>query len=141
MAVVARYLLDTSAAARVPHRQVADRVVPLLSAGLLATCAALDLEALYSARTPQEYREVRADRRLAYGYLPTEDEDWQRAVQVQRAPADAGRWPGVGMADLVVSAVAERYRVTVLHYDGDFDLVAAVTGQSTEWVAPAGSVP
>jgi hypothetical protein len=45
------------------------------------------------------------------------------------------------MADLVVSAVAERYRVTVLHYDGDFDLVAAVTGQSTEWIVPAGSVP
>src|SRR3712207_8716281 len=57
------YLLDTSAAARVPAPQVADRVVPLLSAGLLATCAALDLEALYSARSPQEYRQVRADRR------------------------------------------------------------------------------
>ena len=44
------------------------------------------------------------------------------------------------MADLVVGAVGERYRVTVPHYDGDFDLVAAVTGQSIEWVAP-GSVP
>jgi hypothetical protein len=141
VAVVARYLLDSSAAARVPHQQVAARVVPLLSAGLLATCAALDLEALYSARTPQEYREVRADRRLAYEYLPTEDEDWQRALQVQAALADAGRWRGVGMADLVISAVAERYRVTVLHYDGDFDRVAAVTGQSTEWVVRAGSVP
>jgi predicted nucleic acid-binding protein len=141
VAVVARYLLDTSAAARVPHRQVADRVVPLLSAGLLATCAALDLEALYSARSPREYREVRADRRLAYEYLPTEDEDWQRALQVQAALADASRWRGVGMADLVIGAVAERNRVTVLHYDGDFDRVAAVTGQSTEWVVRAGSVP
>src|SRR3712207_9523544 len=75
------YLLDTSAATRVPAPQVADRVVPLLSAGLLATCAALDLEALYSARSPQEYRQVRADRRLAYEYLPTEDADWQRALQ------------------------------------------------------------
>ncbi len=45
------------------------------------------------------------------------------------------------MADLVISAVAERCRVTVLHYDGDFDRVAAVTGQSTEWVVQAGSVP
>ena len=141
MAVVARYVLDTSAAGRVRHRQVADRVVPLLSAGLLATCAALDLEALYSARTPQEYREVRADRRLAYEYLPTEDEDWQRALQVQAALADAGRWRGVGLADLVIGAVAERHRVTVLHYDGDYDSVAAVTGQATAWVVPAGSVP
>ena len=141
MAVVARYLLDTSAAARMPHRQVADRVVLLLSAGLLATCAALDLEALYSARSPREYREVRADRRLAYEYLPTEDQDWQRALQVQAALADAGRWRAVGLADLVTGAVAERHRVTVLHYDGDFDSVAAVTGQATEWVVPAGSVP
>lgn len=141
MAVVARYLLDTSAAARMPHRPVADRVVPLLSAGLLATSAALDLEAVYSARTPREYQGVRADRRLAYEYLPTEDEDWQRALSVQAALADAGRWRGAGMADLVISAVAERYRVTVLHYDADFASVAAVTGQATDWVVPAGSVP
>ena len=142
MAVVARYLLDTSAAARVPSRPVVtDRVVPLLSAGLLATCAALDLEALYSARTPGEYRDVQTDRRLAYEYLPTEDEDWQRALEVQAALAEVGRWRGVGLADLVISAVAERHRVTVLHYDGDFDLVAEVTGQRTEWVVPAGSVP
>jgi predicted nucleic acid-binding protein len=141
VAVVARYLLDTSAAARVPHPTVAERVVPLLSAGLLATCAALDLEALYSARSPGEYRAVRADRRLAYEYLPTEDEDWQRALQVQGALAEAGRWRGVGMADLVISAVAERFRVTVLHYDGDFDNVTAVTGQPTQWIVPAGSVP
>jgi hypothetical protein len=28
----------------------------------------------------------------------------------------------------------------VLHYDHDFDLIAAVTGQPTEWVVPAGSI-
>jgi hypothetical protein len=31
--------------------------------------------------------------------------------------------------------------VTELHYDGDFDAVAAVTGQRCQWVVPAGSVP
>jgi hypothetical protein len=29
----------------------------------------------------------------------------------------------------------------VLHYDKDFDLMARVTGQRTEWIVPAGSVP
>ena len=55
--------------------------------------------------------------------------------------AESGRWRGVGLADLVVGAVAERHRVTVLHYDGDYDSVSAMTGQCTEWVVPAGSVP
>jgi len=27
-----------------------------------------------------------------------------------------------------------------LHYDADFDLIAGVTGQPTEWIVPRGSV-
>jgi hypothetical protein len=30
--------------------------------------------------------------------------------------------------------------VTVLHYDGDFDMIASVTGQRCQWVVPAGTV-
>ena len=30
--------------------------------------------------------------------------------------------------------------MTVLHYDADFDAIAAVTHQETEWVAPRGSL-
>jgi hypothetical protein len=29
---------------------------------------------------------------------------------------------------------------TVLHYAADFDRVAAITGQPTEWVVPKGSL-
>jgi hypothetical protein len=29
--------------------------------------------------------------------------------------------------------------LTVLHYDGDYDMIAKVTGQPTEWVVPRGS--
>jgi hypothetical protein len=28
----------------------------------------------------------------------------------------------------------------VLHYDSDYDLISAITGQPAEWVVPAGSV-
>jgi hypothetical protein len=31
-------------------------------------------------------------------------------------------------------------RLTILHYDADFDHIATVTAQPTEWVVPAGSV-
>lgn len=26
-----------------------------------------------------------------------------------------------------------------IHYDGDYDMIAAVTGQPTEWVVPPGA--
>jgi predicted nucleic acid-binding protein len=41
---------------------------------------------------------------------------------------------------LLISAVAERAGVVVLHYDADFDVVASITGQRVEWVAPKGSL-
>lgn len=38
----------------------------------------------------------------------------------------------------LIAATAERYGVTVLHYDGDFDTIAAVTDQPVRWVVPPG---
>lgn len=141
MAIVSRYLVDTSAAARMEQQQVAARLVPLIGAGLVGTCAALDYEALFSARTPQEYEQVRADRRDAYEYLPTLDEDWQRVVEVQGVLASTSRLRAVGLPDFLVAAVAEREAVTVVHYDADFDVVGEITGQEMMWVVPRGSVP
>ena len=37
-------------------------------------------------------------------------------------------------------AATEAAGIAVMHYDSDFDRIAAVTGQPTEWVAPAGSL-
>jgi predicted nucleic acid-binding protein len=41
---------------------------------------------------------------------------------------------------LLIAAVAERERVTVLHYDSDYDLIAGVTAQPMQWVVPRGTV-
>ncbi|MFF0252020.1 hypothetical protein ACFYPW_05955 [Micromonospora zamorensis] len=43
------------------------------------------------------------------------------------------------MADLLITATAERHGVAVLHYDGDSDLITAITGQPTAWAVPAGT--
>jgi len=43
------------------------------------------------------------------------------------------------MADLLIAATAERHQATVLHYDGDFDMIASITGQPTQWVVPPGT--
>lgn len=140
MAVVATHLIDTSAAARMPHSQIANRLTPLIDAGLVATCAPLDFEALYSSRTPGEYESIRRDRQLVYEYLPTDDVDWQRAFEVQRELARGSRLRSVGMPDLLIAAVAERHGVTLVHYDSDFDTIAAITGQAMVWAAARGSV-
>ncbi len=141
MALIARYLIDTSAAARMTNQLVAQRLSPLIEAGLVGTCAVLDAEALYSARSPGEYERVRSRRRVAYEYLPTGDEHWQVALDTQRQLAHNGRHWSVGIADLLIAAVARDHNVTVLHYDLDYELVADRMGLEQQWVAPAGSVP
>ncbi len=139
MAVIARFLIDTSAAARMGLPLVAERLEPLITGGLVATCATLDAEALYSARSSGEYEQVRADRRAAYEYLPTDDEHWQRAFDAQRSLAGTGRHRAVGIADLLTAVLAAEHRMTVLHYDADFEIAAGVLAFEHGWVLPRGT--
>jgi hypothetical protein len=46
-----------------------------------------------------------------------------------------------GLPDLLIAAVAERERVTILHYDSDYDLITEVTGQPAQWIVPRATVP
>lgn len=139
MAVIARFLIDTSAAARMRLPPVAERLEPLITGGLVATCATLDAEALYSARSPAEYEQVRTDRRDAYEYLPTDDGHWQQAFDAQRSLARTGR-RAVGIADLLTAVLAAEHEMTVLHYDSDFEIAAEVLTFQHRWVLPRGSV-
>ena len=140
MALIARYLVDTSAAARMAHQLVRVRLAPLIAGGVVATCATLDAEALYSARNPQEYEQVRADRRAAFEYLPTEDEHWQRAFGVQRELAGSGRHRAVGIADLLTAVLAAEHRLILIHYDADFEIAAEVLTFDHRWIAPRGTI-
>ena len=138
MAAVARYLADKSALARFHLADVTSVLAPLIEAGLVATCAVIEFEVLWS---PGEYGIVRDDRAAGYQWLTTEDIDWHRALDVQgRLWAATGRMRSVPIPDLLVAAVAERNRVTVLHYNADYDTIASITGQPTKWVVERGSV-
>lgn len=140
MALIARYLIDTSAAARMPNPSVRVRLEPLITGGVVATCATLDAEAFYSARSPAEYEQVRADRRAAYEYLPTGDEHWQRAFDAQRELARTGRHRAVGIADLLTAVLVAQHRLTLVHYDADFDIAGDVIDFDRRWVAPRGTL-
>lgn len=83
---------------------------------------------------------MRTDRDAGYECVATHDEDWKRALDVQATLWPGGRIRAVGLPDLLIAAVAERERVTVLHYDGDYELIAQVTSQPVQWVVPRGTV-
>lgn len=140
MALIAQFLIDTSAAARMRYPVVRARLEPLIIGGVVATCATLDAEALYSARSPQEYEQLWADRRDAYEYLPTDDEHWQRAFTAQRDLAGTGRHRAVGIADLLTAVLAAEHRLSIIHYDADFEIAAEVLTFDHRWIAPRGSL-
>jgi predicted nucleic acid-binding protein len=140
VAIIARHLIDTSAAARMTNTEVAARLAPLIEAGFVATTAQLDAEALYSARNTADYEQIWSDRRLAYEYLPTNDEHWQAALNAQRRLASSGRHRAVGMADLLIATLANAHDVTLIHYDGDFEIAAEVLPFRHRWVVERGAI-
>ena len=140
MALRPFFLADTSALARLSRPEVSERLVPLLTDGLVARCAITDLEAGYSSPSPATHRSLRASR-SAWPQAPMDQAVMNRAVAVQDALAQRSQQRGVKIADLLIAAAAEAAGLEVLHYDHDFDVIAAVTGQRTRWVVPPGTVP
>ncbi|MFP5580143.1 MAG: PIN domain nuclease [Acidimicrobiia bacterium] len=138
---VATHLADKSALARLHHEPVARRLGPMIEAGLVGTCGIIELEVRYSARTHAEYEDVARDRALGYEWFPMTDDVWDRALEVQRDLSSRGELRAVKFPDLLIAATAERHGLAVVHYDADYDRIAAITGQPVEWVVPAGSVP
>jgi len=134
------YLGDTSALARITQPEVASRLVPLLESGLVARCTPTDLEAGFSSTSPASHRVMRRFR-AAWPFVAMDQTVLSRAVEVQDALAEQSQQRGAKIADLLIAAAAEVAGLVVLHHDHDFDLIAGVTGQSTEWVVPAGTVP
>ena len=112
-------------------------LAPLIESGVVATCGVIEFEVRWATRSSAQFDQVQADRDAAYEWLATHDEDWRRALDVQAALWRSGRIRAVGLPDLLVAAVAERERVSVLHYDANYELIAQVTGQPVQWVLPS----
>jgi predicted nucleic acid-binding protein len=108
-------------------------------AGRIASCGIVDLELLFSAPDPATYSELARVLR-ALPRVPITDAAVDRALEVQGLLAERSQHRAVPLPDLVVAACAERAGLTVLHYDGDFDRIAAVTDQPMQWVVGRGTV-
>jgi predicted nucleic acid-binding protein len=140
--VTGLYLLDKSALTRVPLQATVQAALERLDdLGALATTAVIDLEIGYSARNLAEFDSVATDRADLYQELPLTRAVTDRARHVQRELARRSQHRGPGVPDLLIAATGEVYGAVVVHYDRDFDTIAAVTGQPVEWIVPPGSVP
>ncbi len=135
-------LADTSAwvvQARSPD--VRERFSELLVEGEIAICDMVKLELLAQARNGSDF-----DRRRQelddVGYCPIRIEEWERALDVYGALAHRGgaHQRSVKHADLLIAAAAEAAGVPVLHYDEDYDRIAAITGQPTRWIVERGTL-
>jgi predicted nucleic acid-binding protein len=136
------YLIDKSALARVPQQSSVRQALERLDdVGVLATTPIVELEIGYSARSLAEFESVDTDRRALFQELPLTRVVTDRARHVQHELVRRGQHRGPGVSDLLIAATAEAYGAVVVHYDRDFDTIAAVTGQAVEWIVPAGSVP
>jgi len=134
------YLADTSALTHLRFPAVDERLTPLLEAGLVARCGVIDLEMLFTARTYDEMVAMREEHTYAFPLVPMTQDDFERAMDVMSLLAATQKHRSAKLPDLLIASTAERAGLTVLHYDGDFDHIAGITGQPMEWVAPRESL-
>lgn len=134
------YLIDTSAHARIAHKPVRDVIAGLIVDHAAATCVTVDLEADYSGRDEADVRAIVGRRRSHYVPLPINETIAERAREIQIGMAARGHHRAAGVVDLLTAAVAEYHGAVVLHYDTDFEHIAATTGQPQVWVVARGSL-
>ena len=132
------HVVDTSVLTRLRHPTIRAAIEPRAQRGELARAGVSDLEVGYSARSAPEWDRL-VEALGAFELIETASDHVRRARQVQRMLASKHQ-RGRKVPDLLVAAAAEARGLTVLHYDADFDRIAAVTRQPSEWVVAAGSV-
>jgi predicted nucleic acid-binding protein len=109
-------------------------------ADAVAICDQVVVEYLRGARNQSEFDEFESVL-SAFPWLRIEPPDWDRVRSVYRelSGVTGGYQQSVPIADALIAAVAERHDVVVVHYDEDYDRIAAITGQPVRWVMPRGS--
>lgn len=137
-------LLDNSAWARLgqtglPSERSAE-IAGAVETGRIFVCLPFLLEAGYSARNGSEHPELLAEL-LVLPWVGIDETVERRAIEGQAQLARAGhhRLPPV---DVLQAALADRHDLGILHYDADYDVIAARTDLHFEsvWLAERGSL-
>lgn len=127
------WLIDKSALVRLVGSTDAAEWAARIERGLIRIATVTRLEVGYSARSGPG---LRADlRRPPLAAMPVEYQTpaiEDRAIEVLTLLADRGQHRAPSIPDLIIAATAELTGLTVLHFDKDFEIIAAVTGQPLE---------
>ena len=130
---VTSWLIDKSAYARLVHSPDDEAWLTRIDRGLVHISTITRLEIGFSFRSGEQSRRETSSPPLSVlpvVHLTPAMED--RAVEIQMLLADRGQHRAPSISDLIIAATAEKSSMTVLAVDKDFDLIAAITGQSVE---------
>jgi predicted nucleic acid-binding protein len=125
------WLVDKSALVRMPVHADEPIWSRRIEQGLVHVCAVTLLELGYLARGAAQHARLLGSaplsRMLIQWDMPISIT--RRAYEVQGLLAAAGHHRAPSVPDLLLAATAEAVGLTVLHWDKDYELIAAVTGQ------------
>lgn len=128
---VAGWLIDKSALNRI--NSASDEWLQRIQRGVVRISTVTLLEVGFSTRNGADHRATLGEPPVAL--MPVEHLTpaiETRAVEIQTLLADRSKHRAHSIPDLLIAATAELSRLTVLHGDKDFDLIAAITNQPVE---------
>jgi predicted nucleic acid-binding protein len=109
------------------------------AAGRVLVCDLVVLELTRLAPNEARARGV-AEHLDAFESVPMPSTLWNRAREVQLLLAPEGNHRRVPPADLLLAAAAEKADVPLVHYDRDYERIAAVADLRHEWLVEDGSL-
>jgi predicted nucleic acid-binding protein len=136
------WVADTSAWARASHPDVSPNWKAAAGAEELVGCPVVTLELLYDAPDSERVEAV-ASALAGLREAPINRSVTDSAISAVRELAARGSAGAhrVRVPDALVGAAAAERGLGVLHYDEHFDRLATVLGFTSQWIAPAGSIP
>lgn len=119
------WLVDKSVAARATDPKIAAALAEL--AGKLFVCPVGELEQLFSARSAEDYEQLKATMADGLGRVDAPHDVLEQALGLQRDLAHHhGMWHRTPIPDLLIAVSGLHNNLGVLHIDGDFDRIAEV---------------
>lgn len=122
---------------RFPH--LAEWFNDQVAVGRVLVCDLVVLELTRLAPNEARARGV-AERLDAFKSVPMPAAIWARAREVQLLLTPEGNHRRVPPADLLLAAAAEDAGVSLVHYDRDYERIAAVADLQHEWLVKDGSL-